>query len=64
MPKETRFGVYVFDLDIGGANSFRRIKQFVWIPIRLRRHDVSDLLLHDEIQLSSAGNSEAVIWPL
>ena len=47
-------------LDIGGANSFRRIKQFVWIPIRLRRHDVSDLLLHDEIQLSSAGNSEAV----
>jgi hypothetical protein len=60
MPRDTRFGVYVFDMDIGGLNPFRRKAQFVWIPIRLRQFQVRDLLIHGEVQISSAGDSEAV----
>ena len=60
MPRETRFGVYVFDMDIGGLNPFRRKAQFVWIPIRLRQFQVGALLIHGEVQISSAGDSEAV----
>ncbi len=60
MPRKTRFGVYVFDMDIGGLNPFRRKRQFVWIPIRLRQFQVGDLLIHGEVQISSAGDSEAV----
>ena len=60
MPRDTRFGVYVFDMDIGCLNPFRRKAQFVWIPIRLRQFQVEDLLIHGEVQISSAGDSEAV----
>jgi hypothetical protein len=60
MPRETRFGVYVFDMDIGGLNPFRHKAQYVWMPIRLRQFQVGDLLIHGEVQISSAGDSEAV----
>jgi hypothetical protein len=60
MPKETRFGVCIHDFDMPAVNPFRRIRQHVWIPIRLRQHHVSDLLIHGEIQISDAGNSESV----
>ena len=60
MPRETRFGVCIHDFDMPAVNPFRRIRQHVWIPIRLRQHHVSVLLIHGEIQISDAGNSESV----
>ena len=60
MPRETRFAVCIFDLDMPAVNPFRRIGQHEWQPIRLRQFHVNGLLVHGEIQISDAGNSESV----
>ena len=60
MPRETRFGICIYDFDMPVVNPFRRIRQHVWIFIRLRQFHVNGLLIHGEIQISDAGNSESV----
>lgn len=60
MPRETRFGIGIYDFDMPAVNPFRRIRQHEWQPIRLRQFNVNGLLVHGEIQISDAGNSESV----
>jgi hypothetical protein len=54
MPRETKFGFYVFDMDIGGLNPFKRKFSSNWQAVRLRHFQTGDLLIHGEVEISVA----------